>query len=59
MIYCVEDEANIQELIMYALKTAGFDVLGCANAEELEKRLTETIPEMILLDKMHKQRTYL
>ncbi len=52
MIYCVEDEANIQELIMYALRTAGFDVVGCTNASELENRLKENLPQMILLDIM-------
>ncbi len=52
MIYCVEDEANIQELIMYALKTAGFEALGCFSAMELSERLKERLPELILLDIM-------
>ncbi len=52
MIYCVEDEANIQELIMYALRTAGFDVEGFSSASELETGLSQNLPEMILLDIM-------
>ncbi len=52
MIYCVEDEANIQELILYALRTAGFEAEGCFSASELEERLQTTIPDMILLDIM-------
>ncbi len=52
MIYCVEDEANIQELIIYALKTAGYDAVGCYSASELEVKLHESIPELILLDIM-------
>ncbi len=52
MIYCVEDEANIQELIIYALKTAGFEAAGCSSAVELEQRLENEIPSMILLDIM-------
>ncbi len=52
MIFCVEDETNIQELIIYALKTAGFDAIGCSSATELQEKLLECIPEMILLDIM-------
>lgn len=52
MIYCVEDEANIQELVLYALRTAGFDAEGCFSAKELEVKLEKTIPDMILLDIM-------
>ncbi len=52
MIYCVEDESNIQELIIYALHTAGFEAIGCSSAKELEESLEKQIPSMILLDIM-------
>ena len=52
MIYCVEDEANIQELILYALRTAGFEAEGFFSASELEIQLQQAIPDMILLDIM-------
>ena len=28
MIYCVEDERNIRELIVYTLETSGFEARG-------------------------------
>ncbi len=52
MIYCVEDEANIQELVLYALRTAGFEAEGCFSAIELDEKLQTVIPQMILLDIM-------
>ena len=52
MIYCVEDEANIQELILYALRTAGFEAEGCFTASELDAKLKTTTPQLILLDIM-------
>ena len=35
MIYCVEDEKNIRELLIYTLETTGFSAKGMANAKEL------------------------
>ncbi len=52
MIYCVEDDANIQELILYALGTAGFTCKGCNGYNDLMQNLLEEIPSMILLDIM-------
>ena len=45
MIFCVEDEANIRELVVYTLETTGFEARGFeegtsffeALAEELER----------------------
>ena len=52
MIYCVEDERNIRELLIYTLETTGFQTRGFGNGEELMKALKEEIPELILLDIM-------
>lgn len=52
MIYCVEDDENIQELIVYALKTAGFEACGFSNAADFFEKLNTTVPKMILLDIM-------
>ena len=30
MIFCVEDEANIRELVVYTLETTGFEAWGCS-----------------------------
>lgn len=52
MIYCVEDERNIRELLIYTLETTGFQAKGFGNGQELMKALKEELPELILLDIM-------
>ena len=50
MIYCVEDDANIRELIVYTLQSTGFDTCGFSDAEAFFDTLNKTLPELILLD---------
>lgn len=52
MIYCVEDERNIRELLVYTLGTTGFEAKGIRDGKELRKALKEELPELILLDIM-------
>ena len=52
MIYCVEDEKNIRELLVYTLETTGFTAKGFADGKELKAALKEEIPNLILLDIM-------
>lgn len=52
MIYCVEDERNIRELLVYTLGTTGFEAKGFSDGKELKKALKEELPELILLDIM-------
>ena len=52
MIYCVEDERNIRELLIYTLETTGFKAKGFSEAKELWAALKEDLPELILLDIM-------
>ena len=52
MIYCVEDEKNIRELEIYALEASGFAAVGLENGRELEQKLAQELPELILLDIM-------
>lgn len=52
LIYCVEDDEGIRELVSYALKSAGFDVSEFENATEFELALQERVPALILLDIM-------
>ena len=52
MIYCVEDEKNIRELLIYTLETTGFSARGMANSKELKDALKEELPDLILLDIM-------
>lgn len=52
MIYCVEDDENIRELVVYTLENTGLTAEGFPNAEEFRKALTQELPELILLDIM-------
>lgn len=51
-IYCVEDEMNIRELIIYALKSAGFEAKGFGAAKDIFHELKGETPDLILLDIM-------
>ena len=51
-IYYVEDDTSIRELVLYALKTAEFQVMGFENAASFYKRLKDQQPDLILLDIM-------
>ena len=51
-IYCVEDDANIRELICYALKTNGFEVAGYECAADFFAGMESVLPELVLLDIM-------
>lgn len=52
MIYCVEDEKNIRELVLYALSASGFEAVGLEDGRQLEQQLALQIPDLILLDIM-------
>lgn len=52
MIYYVEDDANIRELTLYALKQAGFQAAGFAEAEPFFAACREKQPSLVLLDIM-------
>ena len=52
MIYCVEDERNIRELLVYTLGTTGFEAKGIHDGKELFENLEKEIPDLILLDIM-------
>ena len=52
MIFCVEDEANIRELVVYTLETTGFAARGFEEGTSFFEALAEELPELILLDIM-------
>ncbi|MDR2601458.1 MAG: response regulator transcription factor [Spirochaetaceae bacterium] len=53
-IFAVEDDDNIRELVLYALKAAGFDAYGFHSAKPFYASLNEaeSPPRLILLDIM-------
>ncbi len=52
MIYLVEDETNIRELVIYTLQNMGFSASGFSSAEEFWPALSQKMPELVLLDIM-------
>lgn len=52
MIFCVEDESNIRELVIYTLTTTGFEACGYEDGKQLLEALDTEVPELILLDIM-------
>ena len=52
MIYIVEDDRNIQEIELFALKNSGYQTVGFEPAKDFYKARSEKLPELILLDIM-------
>lgn len=52
MIYLVEDDDNIRELVLYTLHTTGFEAEGFRNAADFWQALEKELPQLVLLDIM-------
>ena len=52
MIYCVEDDSSIRELMLYTLRTAGFQAQGFPEAQSLFAALRNQRPRLMILDIM-------
>ena len=52
MIYVVEDDSSIRELVVYTLNQSGLPAQGFANAQEFWAALAEETPRLVLLDIM-------
>ncbi|MGN0073332.1 MAG: winged helix-turn-helix domain-containing protein [Coriobacteriales bacterium] len=52
MIYYVEDDTNIRELALYALRQAGLEAEGFADARSFREACAQQLPELVLLDIM-------
>ena len=52
MIYYVEDDTNIRDLTIYALKQAGFEAVGFSCASEFFSACANRVPRLVLLDIM-------
>ncbi len=52
MIYCVEDESGIRNMMVYTLEAAGLQAKGLEDGAALYAALKEQIPSLIILDIM-------
>lgn len=52
MIYFVEDDDNIRELVLYTLRSTGFEAKGFPNAAGFWEAVAGETPELVLLDIM-------
>ena len=52
MIFCVEDDNSIRDLMIYTLNSAGFEAVGFPEGESFFEALKENKPELIMLDVM-------
>lgn len=52
LIYCVEDDENIRELVGYALRSQDFEVETFADGKEFWKAVQQRVPALVLLDIM-------
>lgn len=52
LIYIVEDDQNIQEIEMFALKNAGYEVEGFSTGADFWKKVEKKKPDLVLLDIM-------
>ena len=52
LIYCVEDESAIRDLMIYTLKASGFEARGFESSESFWSAVREKAPELVVLDVM-------
>lgn len=52
MIYCVEDDSNIRELVVYTLNATGMNARGFGDGKSFMEALETELPELVLLDIM-------
>lgn len=52
MIYLVEDDNSIRELVIYTLQTTGFSAKGFACAKDFWDEMKKELPSLVLLDIM-------
>ncbi len=52
MIFCVEDDSGIRDLMIYTLNSAGFEAKGFPDGAAFDQALSEQNPELVILDIM-------
>ena len=52
MIYCVEDDGSIRDLMVYTLRAAGLSAEGFADGEAFWQAIRQEVPDLVMLDIM-------
>ena len=52
MIYCVEDDKDILQIMMYTLKSSGFEVKGFEESCSFWQAIEQEKPRLVMLDIM-------
>ncbi len=52
MIYCVEDDSSIRDLMIYTLNVSGFEAVGFPDGKEFLEAVAAKKPELVILDIM-------
>ena len=52
MIYILEDDNSIRELVVYSLKSSGLEVMGFERPSDFWQQMKEEVPSLLLLDIM-------
>ena len=52
MIWCVEDDASIRDIEVYALQSTGFEAKGFEDGQVFWDALQKEAPELVILDVM-------
>ena len=52
MIYLLEDDESIRKLVIYALKSQGWEAEGFGTPEEFRAAMRKQLPELLILDVM-------
>ena len=59
MIYILEDDTSIRELVNYTLNNSGLEAEGFSKPSLFWKKINETMPDLVLLDIMPVSYTHL
>lgn len=51
-IWCIEDDFNINNLVVYAMQSAGYEARGFTTSEDFDKAMKSDKPDLIILDVM-------
>ncbi|RDU52454.1 DNA-binding response regulator [Helicobacter sp. MIT 00-7814] len=52
MIYMLEDDTSILELVLYALNSQGLEAKGFSEVKDFKNALKESLPQIVILDVM-------